>query len=87
MFYTYILYNDHINKYYVGSTNNLERRLQDHNRGKDRYTRQAKEWSLVYFEKHETRSQAVTRESQIKRKKSRVFIESLIRDFGLEHPD
>ena len=87
MFYTYIIYSPRLNRYYVGSTNNLQRRLDDHNRGKDKYTRQAKEWRLVFFEKYETRSEAVLRELEIKRKKSRVFIENLIRSFGLEHPD
>ncbi|MFH0772867.1 MAG: GIY-YIG nuclease family protein [bacterium] len=31
MFFTYILENDISRRHYVGSTNNLERRLEEHN--------------------------------------------------------
>ncbi|MBP6687235.1 MAG: GIY-YIG nuclease family protein [Lacibacter sp.] len=34
--YCYILYSDKLNKYYVGSTSDLERRFNDHNRGKEK---------------------------------------------------
>ncbi len=87
MYYTYILYSRIIDKYYVGSTNDLERRLADHNRGKDKFSRQGKPWQLMYFEKYETRAEAFSRERAIKKKKSRVYIEKLICSTGSEHPD
>ncbi|MFP4042588.1 MAG: GIY-YIG nuclease family protein [Bacteroidales bacterium] len=31
MFFVYILYSENFDKYYVGHTNNIERRLQEHN--------------------------------------------------------
>jgi putative endonuclease len=40
MFYVYILYSEKLDKYYVGSTNDLLRRLNDHNRGKTNYSKQ-----------------------------------------------
>ena len=87
MFYTYIIYSGEIDKYYVGSTNDLPRRLEDHNRGKDKYSRLGKAWKLMYFEKYETRPEAFSREREIKKMKSRVYIEKLIRSGGSEHPD
>ena len=80
MYYLYILYSSDLDKYYVGSTNDLERRLSDHNRGKDRFSRQAKIWILKYTEVYESRSDAYGREQEIKKKKSRKYIESLISD-------
>ena len=46
----YILQSQETNKYYIGSTTDLERRLVDHKRGNTRTTRIHKPWFLVYKE-------------------------------------
>lgn len=52
---------------YCGSTNNLERRLKEHNRGSAaRYTRGRGPVSVVYVEKQPTLLSARRREQQIK---------------------
>ncbi|WP_369819539.1 GIY-YIG nuclease family protein [[Flexibacter] sp. ATCC 35103] len=38
MFYTYILYSLTINKYYTGSCENIEQRLQDHLNSRSKFT-------------------------------------------------
>jgi len=67
----------------VGSTGNLEQRLEQHNTHKypgSKYTKRAEgTWVLVYSEEHETRHEAVKREKQIKSWKSRKAIEQLIK--------
>jgi len=78
MFYTYIIYSPRLERYYVGSTNNLQRRLEDHNRGKDKYTRKGFPWELKYSETFPSRAEAYSREFEIKLKKSRSYIEQLI---------
>ncbi len=78
MFYTYIIYSKTLDKYYIGSTENIEDRLVRHNRGSSKYTSKAKDWILVYSEKFDTKSAAIKREYEIKRQKSRKYIESLI---------
>ena len=78
IFYTYILYSESKHKYYVGQTGDLEKRLERHNSGNSRSTKSGIPWKIVYFEKYETRSQAMTREYQIKKMKSRIYIEQLI---------
>ncbi len=50
-----------------------------------KYTRQEKPWKVVYVENYATRSAAMKRESEIKRKKSKKYIERLI-ESG-ERPD
>ena len=77
--YCYILYSPILNKHYIGSTPDIERRLSEHNRGKDKFTRMGLPWSLVYIEEFETLTEARRREHYIKRMKSRKFIEALIR--------
>jgi putative endonuclease len=74
----YILYSASINKYYVGHTDNIDRRLNEHNTGQTRFTSLAgKPWIIVYNENYETRALAMKREKEIKSKKSRKYIESL----------
>jgi putative endonuclease len=62
MFYTYILYSGKSNKHYYGSTNNLNNRLIEHNKGKVKFTRSLRPWTLKYFEEYPTRSEAFRRE-------------------------
>ena len=77
--YCYVLYSPTLSKHYIGSTPDIERRLSEHNRGKDKFTSTGLPWSLVYIEEFETLTEARRREQYIKRMKSRKFIEALIR--------
>ena len=79
MFYVYILYSQKTNKYYIGSTNDIERRLLEHNRGKTAFSKTGMPWILKYSETFQTKSEAVKRENYIKSSKSRLYIESLLR--------
>jgi putative endonuclease len=78
----YILYSLKLDKYYVGSTSDIIRRLEEHNRGKEKYTRTGLPWNLVYQETFNELHAARSREAYIKKQKSRKFIETLIRSVG-----
>ncbi|TDD78425.1 GIY-YIG nuclease family protein [Flavobacterium caseinilyticum] len=78
MFYTYIIFSNTLDKYYTGSCENIENRLNDHLNSRSAYTKVAKDWIMVYFESFDSRSLAVQREMEIKKKKSRKYIEYLI---------
>ncbi|MFM2206852.1 MAG: hypothetical protein RL213_827, partial [Bacteroidota bacterium] len=65
-------------RYYVGQTDNPEKRLSDHNAGISGYTSQAGDWIIVHLEEFPDRSAALRRELDIKRKKSRKYIEWII---------
>jgi putative endonuclease len=67
---------------YTGYTNNIEKRLSDHNGGKAgaKYTRGRRPVNLVYFEKYKTLSAALKREIKIK-KLSRTEKLILIKNF------
>lgn len=66
MNYTYILKcND--GTFYTGWTNNLEKRLKDHNDGKGaKYTKPRLPVVLAYYETYETKEEAMRREYAIK---------------------
>ena len=80
MFYVYILTS--INRVlYVGSTDDLARRLAEHRRGRaDAFTARYRVNRLVYYESHESRAVAMRRERQIKewpRRRKIALIESM----------
>jgi len=78
-FVVYILYSISIDKYYVGHTDDIERRLTEHNTGQTRYTSsRGNPWKLVYQENYPSRSLAIKKEREIKAQKSRKYIENLI---------
>lgn len=69
MFYVYILRTSS-NTLYIGQTNNLERRLNEHkikSSKSAKYVRYFDSVELVYSETHQTRSETMKRESQLKR--------------------
>ena len=67
MNYTYIM-ECKDGTYYTGWTNDLEKRLKDHNNGKGaKYTKARLPVSLVYYEEFHTKEEAMRREYVIKR--------------------
>ena len=79
MYFTYIIYSKSKDKYYVGYTHDLKLRLNRHNSGWSKSTKSGIPWKLVYFEDYNEKNEAIKRENEIKRKKSRKYIEELIR--------
>ena len=67
-YHVYILYSRKICKYYIGVTSDLERRLVEHNEGisKKAWTKRASDWTVVYSEGFENKSNAFKREKKIK---------------------
>jgi putative endonuclease len=78
MWVVYILRSEKNGRYYIGSTDDLDRRLEQHNSGHTPSTRPYRPWSIVYFEPMPDRPSARSREREIKSWKSRVMIETLI---------
>jgi putative endonuclease len=52
---------------YVGWTNDLTRRLSQHNAGKGARSTRGRIWTLLYSEQHPTRNAAMSREWHLKR--------------------
>jgi len=77
VYYLYILLcEDH--SYYIGSTNNVEKRFLDHLSGKGaRYTKSHKPVKVIYQEELTTKSLALRREAKLK-KMTRAKKEELV---------
>ena len=80
-YYVYILTNKRGNVMYIGVTNDLARRLQEHRRGEiDGFTKKYNVHKLVYFESGFDVREAIMREKQLKnwsRSKKNALVEAL----------
>jgi putative endonuclease len=81
MFYIYILYSKNSDKYYIGLTTDVTKRLQEHNNPYEnkKYTAKHLPWEVkLFFECSDSRGDGLLIERFIKNQKSRVFLEKLI---------
>jgi putative endonuclease len=68
MYYTYIIQSDKSGRFYVGSTQDLESRLNCHNHGQNPSTKNKGPWKLVAYYEFETRAESVQYERKIKKR-------------------
>lgn len=66
MYFVYVLKSVQGDELYVGSTNNVERRLAEHNKGAEISTRRYMPWDLYYYEAYPTEKLARLREKRLK---------------------
>ena len=80
-YYVYVLVNP-AGRFYIGQTQDLERRLREHNDPEDRTTFYTKRvpgpWRLVHSECYPTRSAAMRREKQLKGGRGREWIKTVV---------
>jgi putative endonuclease len=80
----YVLYSKALNKFYVGYTYDLPRRIHEHNSGKGNFTSQGKPWELVVEFECNKRSDAIRLELKIKRRGIRRYLQDLgLKNFGM----
>jgi len=66
MFYVYILKSKKDHQLYIGSTNDLRRRLKEHNSGDIFSTKARRPFELIYYEVYVAEKDARRRESNLK---------------------
>ena len=66
MHYVYLLQSKLNSQTYIGSTNDLQRRLQEHNDGKEISTRRYLPWAVLYYEAYFSEKLARLREKRLK---------------------
>jgi len=84
MYFVYILQSIKSGRYYIGSTNNPERRLAEHNSGKTKSLKYLRPLKIVFKKEYEKDSDAKMIERKLKRFKNRNIIENIIRDQELK---
>ena len=66
MYFLYIIESIANGRWYIGSSDNPERRLTEHNRGTTRSTKPYIPYRLIYIEKFDTKTDARKREYAVK---------------------
>jgi len=77
-YYVYILKSKKDNKYYIGSTSDVAARLNFHNAGLQRSTKNRTPLELVLFEEYDSKEGALKREKQIKSWKGGAAFQKLL---------
>ena len=78
--YVYILQSLVNNRFYIGSTKNLQKRVEEHNKGKSKYTKLTRPFKLVFSQKYTTLLGAQKIELWLKKQKDRDIILRIIEE-------
>ena len=70
----YILRSKKDRKRYIGSTDNIDRRFEEHQRGKVASTKNRRPLAIIYTEEYRTRNEAEKRERFFKSGKGREWL-------------
>jgi len=78
MFFVYVLKSSIDDRLYKGFTLDLQKRLKEHNLGKNRSTSAFKPWKIVYYEQVDTRKEARDREKFLKSGIGREYLKNIL---------
>lgn len=78
MYFTYVIKSKKDNKFYIGFSNDLKRRLNEHLDGKVRATENRRPLELVYYEACKDRIKALKREKYFKTGYGRRYLKERI---------
>ena len=77
-YYTYILFSEAIQKYYVGYTSlDINERVRRHNSNHKGFTGRTNDWKIVWFTTFDNVSDAIRKEKAIKNRGAKRFLDRL----------
>lgn len=79
IYYTYVLLSKKDGNLYTGYTNDLRRRLLEHNNGDVSSTKHRRPLVLIYFEGCLTQSDAMRREKYLKSGNGKIYLENRLK--------
>jgi putative endonuclease len=84
--YTYLLESAIDKSWYIGYTEDLERRIVEHNTGKSITTKKKMPWSVIYFEACSSKDDAIAREKYLKSGMGRRYLKNRLKTQFLTGP-
>lgn len=81
MFYVYILKSEKSGQWYTGSTNDLRKRLSQHNLKQSNWTKSGVPWSIIYYEASLNESDIRAREKYLKTGNGKRYLKSRLKHF------
>lgn len=80
-FYVYILESQSKSRRYIGRTDNLKRRLKEHNRGLNQSTKSYAPWTLIYYEACRNPDDAKRREKYYKTSQGGRLLKARLKEY------
>ncbi len=81
MFYVYVLQSQKDGKWYTGATNDLKKRLKEHNEGRVLATKDRRPLELIYYETSINQQDGFAREKYLKTGMGKRYIRNRLRRF------
>lgn len=82
-FYVYVLYNRSKNFIYIGYSEDLARRLKEHNSGLSQSTKHYKPLELIHYEAYRNMKDAKRREMYLKTNRGRTTLMTMLKEYFL----
>jgi len=82
-YFTYIIESETNHRWYIGHTNNINRRLDEHSSGQNISTRGKGPWKLIFLRDFDSNLKATRFELELKRLKNKKFIKKEYSEFFL----
>jgi len=81
MYYVYIVQSRKNGKWYTGNTNNLRKRLSQHNKGESTWTKVGIPWEIIYYEACSNVEDARSREKYLKSGMGKRYLKNRLKRF------
>ncbi|MEK7064955.1 MAG: GIY-YIG nuclease family protein [Patescibacteria group bacterium] len=72
--FVYYIYSQTLDIYYIGKTNNIERRLKEHFNSEELFTKRANDWQLINYIICKDNSAATRLENKLKKAKNKKYV-------------
>ena len=82
MYFLYILQSLKSKQFYIGSSSDVQKRLQAHNRGSNKSTKPYRPWTVVYIEELRDKSSAEKREWFLKHPAGYLEKKRIVEQYG-----
>jgi putative endonuclease len=80
MYYVYVLLSEKDKNFYIGFSESVDQRLDEHNAGKNASTKLRRPLKLIYCEGHTSKSDALRREKYFKSSKGKATLKQILKD-------
>ena len=83
-YYTYIIESHSNFRWYIGHSNDIERRLTEHNSGQSKSTRGKGPWKLIFLKSFDNNLEANRFELKLKKLRNKEYIRREYSDYFLD---
>jgi len=81
MYYVYVLKSEKDDNLYIGYTDDLKKRVKEHNNGCVPSTKPRRPFTLIFYEAYLNKYDALRREKYFKTSKGKTTLKSMLREY------